>query len=1133
MIPADSTVPDAFRRVAAGSPDAVALIAEDRTMTYRELDELSDRLAAAIAPETALTGRTIGIELARGVDLVVAELGVLKAGAACLMLDPALPPHRRRTMGIDADIDVLVSDGRDPVVPHRRLISPRPPAASRQPPRFTAAPDDPAWVMFTSGSTGRPKGVVATHRSVTATIAALLARGCRPGERWLQCAPISWDAHALEVWSPLLTGGSCVLYPGRRIDPARLATLFTRSGVTAAYLSASLFNVVVDEMPDVFAGVHTVITGGEAASPAHLGRIMARHPHLRLYNGYGPVETMIFQTLHRVRPADAEAPDVPIGTPLPGKPVRLLDERLRPVPDGQIGDLYAGGAGVALSYLGRPRETADRFMPDPGGTGTRLYRTGDRAWRDPDGLLHFAGRLDNQLKIRGFRVEPEEVESVLSRSPAVDRVAVAADAESTRLVAYVVPDAADPAAVERQLRPYAARHLPEHLVPDTLVVVDDLPRTASGKLDRAALRRLVPAPAGGSAAEASRGPAESLVGRVFGDVLGTASVSRTDDFFALGGDSLRAVRVLSRINATTGAALDIAELFDNPTVAALARRLDGYQLREPASPTPTPAPADATVLSPAQRRLWLLDQAGAGPAYLVPIRIALRGPLDATVLTAAIRDVVARHEPLRTVFPAEDGSPRAVVRPAAEVDVPLHTAGPDAVRRAATRAFDLAREVPLRVTLSPGPAPDEHTLLLTMHHIAVDGWSLRPLLRDLGDAYAARLAGGPPQWPALPSHAEYHRAEADRLGAPDDPGSTSARQLAFWRRTLDGLRPRSAWPVGTGMRTELRHLDRTASAAVAATAARHGVTPFMVLHAALAVALRRAQTSTDVVVAAPVAGRHDPAADDLVGFFVNQVVLRCDLAGDPDIAELLRRVRAADVAAFAHQDIPFDLVVQRLNPPRVPGRMPFTDIALVLQHNSGTTLSLPGVEAAVRVVRPRAPRYGLLVEVTEEAGGLTVAVEQRDGTGPALDASIMADGLRTALTAITTGPATARISTLLADAAEPTEAPPSEPSPTVSTAPASRLVRLISNVWSELLDTPAVTPHDDFFRLGGSSLTAVRAAARLSRQGLPVSTAMIFSHPTVSALASALSRSTDRPLPPIPRAPRHRDIHAPTKEVDK
>ncbi|MFH0520335.1 amino acid adenylation domain-containing protein [Streptomyces sp. M41] len=1156
-----------FARQARRSPAATALVDGDTRLTYGELAERAARLAGLLRRRGVRPGDLVGVYLERSAEMVVALLGTLEAGAGYVMLDPDFPAERLRGMAADAEVAVIVSRreaqacelgaGAESVaVEDAEHAEPLAPGTVRVRPR------DAACVMFTSGSTGRPKGIVASHAAITGTLTGQDFASFGPGAVWLQCSPVSWDAFALELWGPLLNGGLCVLHPGQRPDPVVTAALVERHAVTCLYLSASLFHVVVDEYPRALAGVRELIVGGEPLSPAHAARALERHPGLRLSNGYGPVEGMVFLTVHRVALEEVRGGGpVPIGRPLAGKRLRVLDERLRPVADGASGELYAAGAGVALGYCGRPGLTAERFVADPyGPAGEPMYRTGDLVRRRADGVLEYLGRADAQVKIRGFRVEPGEVEAVLARHPEVVRAAVLARPDATgekRLVAYVVPRRGRQQPLsEQELRAHAAAVLADYLVPAAYVLLDALPLTPNGKLDRAALPE--PGPVTGSLASATaRQPSdaveEALCG-LFSEVLGVAAVGPDDDFFALGGNSLMVARLLGRIQLTLGARIGVRTLFECRTPGALVPYVEKAGTEAGTKPRyggAVPArDGGALPLSYAQRRLWFLDRVDAGTAYTLPVSVRLSGDIDTEALRAALGDVAARQTVLRTVIEDSGGEPRQRVLSGAAAlprmrRVTVRSGELErAMDEAARHRFDLAAELPLHAVLfSVADRPGEHVLLLVLHHIAGDGWSLPPLFRDLSRAYAARAAGRTAELAPLPvPYADFARRQQERLGSADDPGSLASAQLGYWRQALAGLPsggpllPRSpARPAVPGREaaTVVRRLDAALHARVVEAARAQGATLFMALHTALAAALVRAGAGVDLAVGSPIAGRgQDGTVDDVVGFFVNMLVLRTDASGDPTARQLLARVRESALNAFAHQDVPFEEVVGALNPARPPGRQPFTEVVLALQNNARAEVDLPGAEAGVRPLRTGAARFELLVDVTDDHGpsgapdGMTLVFEYRTSCLEPEFVDRFADAVVEALRAVAAEPDVPL--SLLALPEPPRRADPARdtvrtPAPTGDDAPDSALRREIQAVWSDVLGVDRVGPHDDFFQLGGNSLRAVRVAARLTGAGRTVTAAQLFTSPTVAALAAELERApAEAPAPPvpIPRRPR-------------
>ncbi|MFC4147678.1 amino acid adenylation domain-containing protein, partial [Micromonospora mangrovi] len=963
----DESLAGLFAARVAVDPEAVALVCDGVAVSYGELGARANRLAAHLRSLGVRRGDMVGVLLERGIDFAVALLATVKVGAGYSVLDPEFPDERLGWVLTETGAAVVVTRAAlaarlDAAGRHVVRVDTDAAAVAALPdadPGVRVDPGDVACVMFTSGSTGVPKGVVSSHRALVGSVAGQSYAQFGPGEVFLQCSPVSWDAFSLEFWGALLFGGTCVLQPGQRPEPALIAALVAEHGVTMLQLSSGLFNLLVDEYPEAFDGVRVAFTGGEPASGPHVARILTRCPDLRVANGYGPAESMGFTTTYDV-PADIGGVSVPVGRAVANKRAYLLDARMRPVPVGVVGEVYLAGVGLAHGYLNRPGLTAQRFVADPfGGPGERLYRTGDLARWTSDGVLDFVGRVDGQVKVRGFRVEPGEIETVLLGHPQVAQAAVIAAPDPTgtlRLIAYLVPDTTG-TVDGGQVRGWLRERLPEHMVPTAVLVLDRMPLTANGKLDRRAL----PAPDFGTTTATGGGRAprdarEEILAGLYAEVLGVSTVSVDDNFFDLGGHSLLAARLAARARAVLGVELTIRDIFQAPTIAALTDHLADTGRARP-RPAVTAGPRGERIpLSYAQRRLWLIDSLqGQGSSYHVPLAVRLTGDLDVDALGRALTDLVDRHEVLRTVIAAVDGEPYQRILDPAPVAVARRRATPDTLDRllaeAATEGFDLAAAPPLRVTLFD-LADDDHVLLILLHHIATDGQSLRPLFADLTTAYAARRAGHAPDWPPLPvQYADYARWQRDMLGDPADPTSVHATELDHWRTALAGLpeeialprdRPRPAEADHSGGAVAVR-IDPELTRRIRELAREQRCTPFMVLQAALALTLTRYGAGTDVPLGTPVAGRSDPALDDLVGFFVNTVVLRTDTSGNPSFAELLARVRAADLDALAHQELPFDLLLEALNPVRSLARHPLFQVCLALDSAADAELRLPGL----------------------------------------------------------------------------------------------------------------------------------------------------------------------------------------------
>ncbi|MFF1379058.1 amino acid adenylation domain-containing protein [Streptomyces sp. NPDC058308] len=989
----EGTAPALFETWAAQAPDAAALVAADGSTVYSygELNARANQLARLLVERGVGPEQLVALALPRSPEMIVAVWAVLKAGAAYLPVDVEYPVERVRFMVEDSRPSVMLVDSAstlpgisgecavislsDPVVEGRlaSLSTADLTDADRLGP---SVPEHPAYVIYTSGSTGTPKGVVAHHAGVVNLAFAL--RGhyeIGPGTRVLQFASPSFDAATSEIFRTLLQGGALVLASPEELAPGDALThVLVNAGVTHCTLPPSALSVM--DTASVPAAM-TLIVAGEACDPDTVGRWSVGR---RMFNAYGPSEATVCAT---VSDSLSGAAVPPIGRPIGNVHTYVLDGGLSPVPPGVPGELYVAGAGVTRGYLNRPGLTAGRFVADPyGPPGSRMYRTGDlTSWND-DGTLRFLGRVDDQVKLRGFRIELGEIEAALAACPGV-RAAAAVIREDRpgdrRLIGYIVADGG--VDVSRVKKTVAAR-LPDHMVPAAVVTLDELPLTPNRKLDRKAL----PAPDYSGTAGLSRAPRdvrEEILAALFADVLGVGQVGVEESFFDLGGHSLLVMRLIGRIRAALGVDLVIRDLFAAPTVAALARVVEATS-NPVVRPALTPAPRPRHMpLSFAQRRLWFLNRLeGPSATYNVPVVLRLSGTLDVDALRAALGDVVARHEALRTVFPETGGQPYQDIRPAAEAQ-PSVTAEAvteaeltAVVDRAASHPFDLATELPLRAALfTVSDAVDAHVLVLALHHIAGDGLSMGPLARDLSAAYAARCAGRAPAWVPLPvQYADYTLWQQKLLGDANEPDSVLSTQLAYWKQALAGLPERLELPTDhpypeqagyEGASVPVR-VDAEVHRALAGLARSRQTTVFMVLQSALAVLLHRLGAGTDIPLGTPVAGRGEEELDDLVGFFVNTLVLRTDLSGDPTFAELLDRVRATNLSAYSHQDIPFEGLVEALNPTRSLAHHPLFQVMLAFNNTPRATPDLVGVTATPQAVRVEAARMDLSVNLAEQ-----------------------------------------------------------------------------------------------------------------------------------------------------------------------
>ncbi|MFF0209240.1 amino acid adenylation domain-containing protein [Streptomyces althioticus] len=1051
--PAERTLTELFEAQVAAGPERTAVRHGHERLTYAALNAEANRLARLLTAHGAGPGRVVALALERGLRLLPALLAVLKTGAAYLPLDPGQPAERLRLVVEDAAPVVLVTEQA-----HAHLADAAVPAVLLDDPQVTAdlarrsgadltdaerhgptGPSDTAYIIHTSGSTGRPKGVPVPHVNVVRLFAAAAEHfDFRADDVWTLFHSYAFDFSVWEIWGALLHGGRLVVVPyAVSRSPREFLDLLHREGVTVLNQTPSAFEQLVDADAELGGGtgaLRYVVFGGEALRPARLRPWTERHGLDRpaLVNMYGITETTVHVTHHRLTAADLDDPRRAgaIGTPLADLRVHLLDAEGRPVPPGATGEMYVSGAGVATGYLHRPELTAERFLDDPyGPPGTRMYRSGDLARRRPDGTLDYLGRADAQIQLRGFRVEPGEIEAVLAAHPGVSRAAVVprhAGSGALHLVAYTVPSGDAPAS-PADLRAHAAAHLPEHMVPAACVPVDALPLTANGKLDVQAL----PDPDFTAAASGTRPttPEQALVCALFEDVLQLPreSVGVDAGFFDLGGDSLLATRLLARLRHETGAEIPIAALFETPTPAALARRL--AVRAQDALPRPVLGEAarpERVPLSFAQERMWFLNRLDEGAAtYHIPLLVPVGPDLDAEALDAALGDLADRHENLRTVIAEHDGVPYQRILAPGELCPVLRRIDCPAAETAAhvtaalRRRFDLTAESPLAAWLLG--TGTERVLLFVLHHAAADGWSLGPFAADLSAAYASRRAGRAPDWaPPSVQYADYALWQRALLApGPDGPGRLE-RLTAHWRTALYGLpeectlpgdRPRPTAPRGDGAHVELA-VDPALHRALLRLADREGASLFMVLHAAVSALLTRCGAGEDIVLGTPVAGRTEPGLDPLIGLITNTLVLRADTSGDPAFQDLLARLRTADLAALDHQDLPFDRLVEDLNPPRTPGRHPVFQVMLALQNNKPALLELDGARTELRPTATGTAKFDLFVDVLEHhgpegtPGGLTLHVEYATDLYDAGTAEAFARALHDVLSTVSADPAT-------------------------------------------------------------------------------------------------------------------------------
>ncbi|MGM1058012.1 amino acid adenylation domain-containing protein [Saccharothrix sp. Mg75] len=1119
------TAPDlvaVFQAQARATPGAVAVVSGDTALTFRRLDSRANRLAHLLVAEGVGAERVVALMLPRSAEAVVALLAVLKAGGACLAIDPRYPADRVDHLLGDAGPVLLLADrgtaARVPAgngTPVVVLDDPVTVAAVDGSPDADLPPVDPAqaaYVIYTSGSTGRPKGVVVSHGNVlnsfhgyreNAYAMSQRSVGDRP-LRVALTASLSFDASWSHLFAMFAGHELHVVDDAVWADPGAAVAHLVRHrvdhiGSTPSYAGLLLAHgLLAHPWRPVTVGV-----GGEPV-PLRLWAELRAADGLNSYNAYGPTECTIAPLITSLE----VSPEPVLAGPVPNTRVQVLDEWLRPA---GTGELYVSGAGVARGYLGRPALTAVRFVPDPHGPpGSRMYRTGDLVARR-GAAFEFRGRADGQVKVRGFRIELPEVEAVLGEHRAVGQVAVVVREdrpEDKRLVAYVVP--AGERVRPEQVREHARSRLPEYMVPSAVVVLDSLPIGVNGKVDPSAL------PVPDAPPVLGRGPAtareEALCG-LFAEVLGLPGVGVDDDFFALGGHSLLSTRLISRVRTELGAELTLRTLFDHPTVARLATAVD---TTGPTRPAPTAGARPPVVpLSFAQHRLWFLDQLeGPNATYNVLLAWRLSGPLDHSALRAALTDVTARHESLRTVFPQVEGVPRQVVLDAvAAVEVRPVDDLAAALTAIGRHGFDLAAEPPVRTALLE-LAPDEHVLVLLVHHIAADGWSVRPLARDLAAAYATRRRGARPDWAPLPvQYADYALWQRQLLGDPSDPASPFATQLAYWTGALAGLpdrlrlpadRPRPAVPSYRGGTVRMR-FDPALHRDLAALARRLGASVFMVLQAGLAALFTKLGAGEDIPVGCAIAGRTDQALDDLVGFFVNTLVLRTSTAGDPTFAELVTRVRETALDAYAHQDLPFECLVEALNPERSLAHNPLFQVMLVLDNDPRAEFALPGLDVDQLPPPGNAAKFDLAFRLTERPE-LTGVLEYATDLFEHATAEALVHRWQRLLAEAVADPDRPLRRFGVAPLATPRPDTPAVVADEFGRPPRTPREQVLCDLFAEVLGLPRVGVDDDFFALGGHSLMTTRLVARIrATLGVELPLRVLFQRPTVAGVAGCLA----------------------------
>ncbi|AMU75060.1 Putative peptide synthetase MbtE [Mycobacteroides abscessus subsp. massiliense] len=1146
--PSAATLVDLLDAAARATPEALAVVSDDLELTYELLQQRSNRFARWLVAQGAGTEDVIALQMSTSVEFIVAMLGVLKSGAAYMPIDPALPEER---------IEYLIADAKPRIVmrPQEFQVAEAAAAGLADAPITDAdrlrplLPDNLAYVIYTSGSTGRPKGVAVAHAAIAEHVVSFTAEwSMTADDRMLQSTSVSFDASLADILCPLSLGAQLVIpKPNPFSDIGYVADLVRRRGVTVLHMVPSLLGSVL-LLPEAreLRGLRHVPVGGEAL-PGEVADKFATMFDAELRNHYGPTEAVVCSTYMSVRGPQGNS-IVPIGRPNQNVYAYVLDQALELVPAGVVGELYLGGAQLARGYRARPVLTAERFVADPFSSGGRLYRTGDLVRRNARGELEFIGRADEQVKVRGYRIELGEIEAVIGADPRVGHcVATVVDDPQVGplLAAYVVPAGGTREIDLDELRARAQEALPAYMVPTAFAVIPEIPLTTSGKLDK----RTLPTPDALTerAFRLPVTPTERRMCAIYSHLFGKEAVGLDDSFFELGGHSLLAARLVAQIRAQFGIDLTVRAVFDRPTPAGLAEQLVTYfreefeieldELDLDESDEMEAAPQDGRPdlvaaerperlpLSSSQLSMWFECQM-EGVTDIGNMWLALRfdGPLQTPALIAALNDVVARHEALRTNIAIHEGAPYQIVHPSRELVVPILRSSPeglsDTLAELRHHIFGLETESLIRPAIIELGA-QEHVLALVVHHIVVDHASFTVIVDDLIAAYRARLEGQAPQWDPQPvQYADYVLWQRDAF-APDSEFGQA--EVNFWRQQLAGVPTEiavahdRARPQILGKRGEVAKfvMEPERRQALTRMAEQRGVTEFMVYQAALAVVLHRLGGGTDIVIGSPVAARVHPHVAKLVGLFANMVALRNDLSGDPSLRSVLERSRDATLNAHAHQELPIEKLVEAVNPVRSLSWNPlFQTMVNFRGADWGTAardVTVSGETTVVPLPMEVDVSYldlNFALNVTP-SGGLDVSVVANADLYDHETTRMIAQALDTAFDAFVNNQESrvSEIVLLPADAMAQLMAPPAaavEPVATPSVEGSEETKLVLISILEELLEISDVDPEDNFFALGGDSVISIQWSTRAAERGLAMTPQMVFECATIAQLAGAV-----------------------------
>ena len=1003
--PTDKCIHQLFESQVERTPDAVAVVYENQQLTYLQLNQRANQLAhhllfLGVGPEVL-----VGICVERSVEMVVGLLGILKAGGAYVPLDPNYPLERLSYTLANSGVEVLLTQ--------QQLIEKLPQNGARlvcldtdwntinlesqENFRVELTPDQLAYVIYTSGSTGQPKGVAVPHRAINRLVFNTNYVQLTSHDRIAQAANASFDAATFEIWGALVHGAMLVgVTQSIVLTPEKFAAYLREQEISVLFLTTALFNQLANFVPQALNDVRYLLFGGEAVDPRWVKEFLDHGGPQQLLHVYGPTENTTFSSWFLVKDVPATATTIPIGRPIGNTQIYILDKHLQPVPIGVPGEIYIGGDGVAKGYLNRPELTLLKFIPNPfsNSTSERLYKTGDLARYNRDGNIEFLGRIDNQVKIRGLRIELGEIEAVLNTHPQIQQAVVIATEEipgNKRLIGYVV--ATDESLTTNQLREFLKQKLPEYMVPSAFVTLDTLPLTPNGKIDKKAL----PAPNSVDREEeyvAPRTPNEEIIANIFTLVLGVENVGIHDNFFILGGHSLLATQLISRLRLAFTVEIPIRAVFESPTVAQLnltitqLRTTEGGLTLPPIQPTQTDT--ELLPLSWAQQRLWFLNQLEESTAtYNIPVAVRMSGNLDLKTLQQALSEIVRRHSVLRTSFPTVNDIPRQVIHPEATMNINVvdlqqlsvterETVLHQQAQLEAITPFNLENAPLIRCSLLELSAT-EYVLLLTMHHIVSDGWSMGVFMSELSALYQASCAGVPSVLPELPiQYADFALWQRQWVS-----GEVLETQLNYWVSQLQGLplllqlptdRPRPRVQTHQG-RTQRFTLNRDVTQKLQSLSRASGTTLFMTLLAAFATLLYRYSGESDIVIGSPIANRNRSEIESLIGFFVNTLVLRTRIDANPSFESLLAQVLETTLQAYEHQDVPFEQVVEALQPQRSLSHSPLFQVMFILQNAPIGEIELPGVTWTQLNRESTIAKFDLTLSMMETHQGLVGAWE--------------------------------------------------------------------------------------------------------------------------------------------------------------